>query len=350
MKHLQKIIDAYLKNNIPFAVFKYPNAKPTIIAQYSTNFIIDKVDLKKTGFLIHPFIKDKKTPIAFIKPDVFTTDFDTINLTNLPHFNKQQFIYNESVIDFSSYKKTLQKQLTLLQTNVLQKVIASRIVELAKIEQSVLARKFEQLCIQNPNAFCYVFNLPGIGLWLGASPEILLQYENNVAKTVALAGTKKIEKAETWGAKEIEEQQYVGSYIENICDNLSLQIINKSETETINAGTIQHLKTSYHIKIEKENVLALVEALHPTPAVAGLPKQKAIQVILESESYDRQYYTGYLGMIEANKIQLQVNLRCAKISVNKTLAFVGGGITKNSDIEKEWDETVAKSGTIASIM
>lgn len=351
MKHLKKIIDVYIEKNIPFAVFKYPNYTTTLIAQYSNDYLIDEIDLHQQGFLIHPFIKNKKTPITLIKPAVFTTNFSTVNLKDVPNLTPfEKITYNETAIDYTAYKNTLQKQLTLLKTNVLQKVILSRITELPKIEPNTLFKKYEKLCIKNSNAFCYLFNLPGIGLWLGATPEILLSYQNNLAETVALAGTKKIEENKSWGKKEIEEQGLVSEYVESICQNLNLNITTKSNAETIAAGNIQHLKTSYQIEIKKEKLTQLVKALHPTPAVAGLPKKKAIQHILKNENYDRQYYTGFLGMVRPNKIQLYVNLRCAKVTKKNTLAFVGGGIIRNSNIESEWQETVAKSKTIANIL
>lgn len=351
IKQLQTLIDVYIKSNIPFAIFKYPNEKISLIAQYNENYVVEDIDFKQEGFLIHPFINDGKTPMVLIKPNVFTTSFNTINLTEVPILKKpNQYTFNERVINYASYKNTLQKQLNLLKNNTLKKIVFSRIELLAEIELNTLAGKFDQLCTQNPNTLCYLFNLPGIGLWLGATPEVLLHYKNNIAKTVALAGTKKITDHKVWGNKEIEEQGLVGEYIEKICRNLNLKINTKSETETITAGNIQHLKTNYQIEVGKNKLAALIKALHPTPAVAGLPKQKAIQHILEIENYDRQYYTGFLGMVQPNKTQLYVNLRCAKITPTNALAFVGGGITKDSNIENEWEETVAKSGVIERLL
>jgi len=360
MKHLQKIIKVYSEKNIPFAVFRYPKEELNVIAQYSNDFIIEAIDISKEGFLIHPFVKGEKTtktpetpktPIAFIKPDIFTKDFESINLLKVPFLkSNHQFNYNETLIDFEAYKKNLEEYLNLMKVNGLRKIIASRIVNLPILKIDSLAEKLEILCVQNPNAFCYLFNLPGIGLWLGATPEILLEYQNEIAKTVALAGTKKLEKNIDWGTKEIEEQAFVGNYIKNICRELDLKISNKSEIETITAGNIQHLKTTFLIDVEQAKLNQLINALHPTPAVAGLPKQKAIQYILKTESYDRQYYTGFLGMIRKDKLQLYVNLRCAKLTGKNTLAFVGGGITKDSDIKSEWKETLAKSETIESIL
>ena len=91
--------------------------------------------------------------------------------------------------------------------------------------------------------------------------------------------------------------------------------------------------------------------MHPTPAVCGLPKEAAKFFILQNEKYDRTYYSGFLGEINDDfDTELFVNLRCAKIEKNVAQIYVGGGITKESNPEKEWLETHLKTNTIKSIL
>ena len=101
----------------------------------------------------------------------------------------------------------------------------------------------------------------------------------------------------------------------------------------------------------------LLNKLHPTPAVCGLPKETAKNFILEHEGYDRSFYTGFLGEINLNSggeksanTHLFVNLRCMELFEDKAVLFVGGGITNDSNNEKEWEETVAKSSTMKAIL
>jgi len=122
--------------------------------------------------------------------------------------------------------------------------------------------------------------------------------------------------------------------------------LRQSNTETVKAGSLVHLRTQIKGDIEKEGLRSLVNLLHPTPAVCGMPKEKAKQFILENENYNRSYYTGYLGelnMTENKNSHLFVNLRCMEIKNNIAEIYIGGGITKESNPEKEWEETVAKS-------
>ena len=86
--------------------------------------------------------------------------------------------------------------------------------------------------------------------------------------------------------------------------------------------------------------------MHPTPAVCGLPKEKALDLIYKTEPYDREYYAGYLGMVEKDTVDFYVNLRCMKIYENTAALFVGGGITANSVAKKEWEETELKAETL----
>jgi len=112
--------------------------------------------------------------------------------------------------------------------------------------------------------------------------------------------------------------------------------------------------------------------LHPTPAVCGLPKDAAKQFILKNENYNREFYTGFLGEIniktsisrnsnsrnvENNAYaavktvsNLYVNLRCMQISNQEAIIYVGGGITKDSNVEAEWEETVQKALVIKKVL
>src|SRR6202021_687877 len=95
----------------------------------------------------------------------------------------------------------------------------------------------------------------------------------------------------------------------------------------------------------------LVSELHPTPAVCGIPLNDATQFIKETEGYDRGYYTGFLGPCNMDgKTELYVNLRCAELFADCINLYVGGGITKDSIPENEWEETEMKSKTLLSAL
>lgn len=176
----------------------------------------------------------------------------------------------------------------------------------------------------------------------------MLLAENNLTiNTVSLAGT--LPKNEEWTSKEIHEQQVVTDYIVD-----KLKIANDIKVDgphTVDAGFFNHLKSYISANVKSyDEVYPILKALHPTPAVCGMPKEEAKQFILKNEGYDRSYYAGFFGYKSPESSLYFVNLRCAKICKNKVKIYVGGGIMPDSNPEKEWQETELKSKTIGNLL
>ena len=195
---------------------------------------------------------------------------------------------------------------------------------------------------------------------------------------MALAGTQQFNgnTEVEWGEKEKQEQQFV---TDSILENLEKAGVSQggmetSEAYTAKAGNLLHLRTdiSGRFSASGVNLEKLLYALHPTPAVCGLPKEKAKNFILSEENYDREFYTGFLGELNLQSSRsrssnrrnvenlayrtvkketaLFVNLRCMKLSGGTAEIFIGGGITKDSNPEAEWEETVNKSQTMKKVL
>jgi isochorismate synthase len=204
------------------------------------------------------------------------------------------------------------------------------------------------------NAFVYCWFHPKVGLWFGATPETLLYIDKNEFTTMSLAGTQvyKGENNVVWGAKELEEQQLVTDFIANQLKTITSNL-NIDKTETVKAGNLLHLKTKVTGNLLPDsNLKDLIRSLHPTPAVCGLPREITKAFIIKNENYSRSFYTGFLGELNQSKTKtaLFVNLRCMSVKDNKASIYVGGGITKDSEPEKEWLETVSKSKTMSRIL
>ncbi|MGB0949784.1 MAG: chorismate-binding protein, partial [Marinirhabdus sp.] len=99
-----------------------------------------------------------------------------------------------------------------------------------------------------------------------------------------------------------------------------------------------------------KNVQQLIFALHPTPAVCGTPTGAAKNFIAANENYQREFYTGYLGLIGATRSALFVNIRCMKIAGGTASVYAGGGITAQSDPEREWRETQHKMQAVLQLL
>jgi len=199
------------------------------------------------------------------------------------------------------------------------------------------------------SAFVYLIRSQKLGTWVGATPEVLANFSKDMFSTVALAGTLPVNSVQDWSEKEIREQQAVTDFIEVIASNFS-ENINVGKREGVHAGPVRHLRTEISFDLAQEQFWPLIAVLHPTPAVSGLPVNKALELIRKHELHDRKLYTGYLGRVSDEKIQLFVNLRCGEWIGEHFYLYLGGGYNNGSDVEKEWEETENKSRTLLNIL
>lgn len=203
---------------------------------------------------------------------------------------------------------------------------------------------FQRLLASYPTAFVYLLSSPLTGTWVGASPEMLLQTEGNEGRTVALAATTPI--GGEWDEKCKEEQAIVADYVASTLTAQGLSF-DESPAHTIVTGRLQHLCTDFRFPTNNVTPLTLARALHPTPAVCGLPKSEAQQFILQSEGFNRRFYAGFLGPVSKNETHLFVNIRCAELHANNIATiFAGGGLLPASCMEDEWEELKQKRDNV----
>ena len=344
---LHKIKEAY-KNKLPFVSYNKPN-ETTVRGLFQKDASLNTITsgFNEPGFVFAPFNTTDTT--VFFPLD--QSDFVKATYVDLQiEFNHTQQLKSPSK---KSHITIVEKAVSAIKNNEFKKVVISRkeILSLSGVDVEEIYMRLLKLY---PNAFVYVWFHPLIGLWFGATPETLLKVENNNFTTMSLAGTQVYKKNEEviWNPKEIEEQQIVTEYILHKLSKFSTNL-EQSKTKTVKAGSLLHLSTEIKGKLLNKELFSLVDLLHPTPAVCGFPKDKAKQYILENENYNRSYYTGYLGelnMESDSDSHLFVNLRCMEIRDYKAAIYVGGGITHDSNPEKEWEETVAKSNVMLKVL
>ena len=259
---------------------------------------------------------------------------------NFPEMNAEL-----NIPQHEEYLQKLEKAIEIIKQNNLPKLVVSR--PIAKEISSInLEETYQLLCKKYPNTFCYLL-ITDEEIWIGATPEILGKFNKKTHEffTMSLAGTLPVN--EEWSEKEIEEQKPVTHYISEILKKyVTLSEVEESETYNHISGNIKHLRTDFTAKIEDNRLEELIEELHPTPAICGIPKEFCKEKIIEIEQYNREFYAGYIKIETDEEIYYFVNLRCAKIYKNQVIAFAGGGITALSSPEKEWRETELKSQAI----
>jgi isochorismate synthase len=260
------------------------------------------------------------------------------------------FVYSVPLEERDRYVKCVEKAVDVLKEGRMKKVVLSRKQSFSKRTSDL--EILTQLLDQYPEANCYFFHHPEIGKWIGATPEILLHVEEGKLQTMSLAGTAlyKENKTHVWGQKELQEQQLVTDFItENLYKNGALHI-EKSELKTVQAGSLIHLRTDINASIDHQDIDSYIKALHPTPAVCGMPRDVAMEYLSKNENYDRSFYTGYLGMVDPDKASYFVNLRCMELHSDHVDLYIGGGITKLSNPESEYQETVDKLDTMKKLL
>ena len=112
-----------------------------------------------------------------------------------------------------------------------------------------------------------------------------------------------------------------------------MELLPKSKVYEKIAGNLKHLNKDFEFTLKK-SYLKFLNTLHPTPAIAGIPLEKSLEIINQIESHQRSLYCGFIGIVDENSCNLFVNLRCGRISLNEIQLFVGGGITKKVLLSK----------------
>ena len=216
-----------------------------------------------------------------------------------------------------------------------------------------LADTLARLSRSSPD--CYRFAVdPGLGAtFFGATPERLVTRRGDRVRTEALAGsigrggTAAEDDRLTRQLRETTRIRHEHDLVaESIREQLSAHAaaIEVGEVGVRKLGSVQHLETPIAATLrEPTHVLELVEALHPTPAVGGLPPDVAQRIIRETEAFDRGWYAGPVGWFDAEGDgNFAVGIRSAVATAEEATLFAGNGIVRDSDPDEEWDELQLK--------
>ena len=333
-------IQVLLSQQKPFVCYVKPNESVWNLLIQQTNEII--AFSNQAGFIFVPFHGENQVVIPF-EGNLFIQGnlsvLEKLTVVNLTSESNQK----------EAFENLVSKGVLAIQQGEFDKVVLSRKMFLKK-QISIIAT-FQNLIATYPTAFRYLFFHPKIGLWMGATPEQLVKINQNQFETVALAGTQLYADNVIWETKEKEEQQFVTNYIlDKVTSKVNELIV--TDAETVKAGNLVHLKSLISGELIADfQVSDLIKTLHPTPAVCGLPKDKTIDFILKNEGYNRKYYAGFLGEYnKENLTDLFVNLRCLEVENDVVNIYVGCGITKDSNPEKEFIETENKSMTMRNVL
>ena len=375
---INEFIDKLIQSHYSFALWRTPEQK-------TLQLIID-LDLEETHrfnnleeldscFIINSF-QDNHPP----KPSILYSDIiidvteeqpDTsfspkVSSSHIENFietinkgNIEKSIQHQIAPGIPDFKELVEKAKNEIKSSEVSKIVISRFEDFQLPDHFHVFDYFKKLVSTYPRAFCYLISTSSHGVWVGASPERLISIENQVFRTESLAGTQLAPEDGdlgnvAWTQKEIEEQAMVSRYIIDCLKKIRLREFEESGPKTVQAGQLAHLKTEYKVNMSETNTpdlgTIMLELLHPTSAVCGMPYQKALDFILTNEGYNRELFAGFLGPVNFNKkTELFVNLRCMRILDQSARLFAGAGITEDSHPEKELKETIHKMNTLLNV-
>ena len=206
-----------------------------------------------------------------------------------------------------------------------------------------------------PGCYRFLLQPPSGGTFYGATPERLVTQRGRTVETEALAGS--IGRGETQAEDAFLADQLRDSekdshehalVVDTICDQLDplTSGVETGDRAIRKLATVQHLQTPIRATLaSEEHVLSVVEALHPTPAVGGLPPDGALETIRDAEAFSRGWYAAPVGWFdEEGDGAFAVAIRSALATGDEATLFAGAGIVEDSDPAKEWDELQLKYG------
>ena len=279
------------------------------------------------------------------------TDKQNLTGSNLKKSNFKIKCELQSETSKKKFTQIINKSIDMIESNQISKVVLSR-QKHYKIDsnQNILFNFLKNAEKEPIGTTSFIYDFKEKGTFFGVTPETLFNIKDNILKTEALAGT--VEDDYKAGFKELEEHSYVVDYIADTLSNFSDKInLNKSPT-LFNLGKISHLHTKIKSNINKGyDIFDILYKMHPTPAVAGIPKKESLDIISSLEKHNRGWYGGPLGWIDSKfSANFVVGIRSGFIDDDDLYIYAGCGIVESSIPDKEFIESELKFDYILSIL
>jgi isochorismate synthase len=377
-----ELFDQVVDTDYPMVLWRMPcQSKLHALIDLNPDFSnsnFDGLEVMPKGFLVNQFADHHPSSPTLLKADIefeweahqsvlhtisplINDEHLTTFLNSLKKTNPKRSNQASKRVMAEDYQEMVDQAKTEIHYGHFNKVVLSRYEDHHMDGDIKMYDLFLKATEQYPNAFVYLLWIPKTGIWLGATPETLLSIENDrVFRTHSLAGTQKLGAEQSlnsvaWTQKEIEEQAMVSRYIIDCFKKIRLREFEENGPKTIRAGRLAHLKTEYLVDMTAVNMPELgsimLDLLHPTSAVCGMPLKEALSFISGHEKYDRELYSGFLGLVNFNGFtHLFVNLRCMKVMGDVARVYAGAGITADSDAEMEYRETQMKMQTMLRLI
>ncbi|MFE8703297.1 isochorismate synthase MenF [Cytobacillus sp. FJAT-54145] len=369
--HVEKEWKRFISNGIIINDFKKQATGPTMFGGFSFDPLKKKTSLwskfSQSLFHIPKYLLTKINGDVFLTTNVVCTQHDDPSIFDVLGIERQQifscvkppsFSINSHLIDEleispNSWKETVQKLINDLKVGSLKKAVLARELRLIFDENISIELVVNNLLKEQRESFIFALESNG-DCFVGASPERLVKKQKNSLFSTCLAGSisrgQTVEEDTLLGnvllsdEKNLMEHQYVVEMIKDAMEQVSIDVDIPDHPQLLKTRHIQHLYTPVRGTSSKDSsLLQLINLLHPTPALGGLPKQEAIEKIREVEELDRGFYASPIGWMDfEGNGEFAVAIRSGLIQGNEASLFAGCGIVEDSDVESEYFETQIK--------
>ena len=388
---LEEVLDVFLGEGLAsggsFALWRKPNSSQLAYIQdfsQSPRRVSLQLEDLPAGFIVHPFADQADKKAFFIQGDRYEKlSLDSpLNQEDLPQWIQASrksiptpelkrriasLLGNLSALSNAGdsqnkehFLQVVAKGIQAIEAGRLEKIVAARTKMIPLPTEFDLGKTLAKLLSSYPHSFVNFFHLPGIGTWMGASPEVLIETKGDYFYTMSLAGTQPAQgdnplKSAAWTQKEIEEQALVSRYIVDCFKTIRLREYEEHGPKTVLAGNLLHLRSDFRVNTQTTGFSNLgsvmLGLLHPTSAVCGMPRKEALNFLKTEEGWDRNFYAGFLGPVGIEQeTSIYVNLRTASLHQSHALLYAGAGVTEDSVPEKEWEETELKCEIIGKFI
>ena len=260
--------------------------------------------------------------------------------------------YKETSDDKADWDRLMNAIAEGISSDEMTKVVSSREVEFTSETPYNVASILANLVDNNPNCFIFGYEKDG-RTFVGASPEILVRHRGSEILSYALAGTAPKDGPNAWteeqlltSEKNLIEHNIVRDRIVNTMKQITPDVT-VGETGIMELSHLYHLRTIIIAKDSTKSLVEWVKILHPTPALGGEPREKALALLQEYESHERGMYAAPFGfMKDMGDGIVVVAIRSALIMDNVLYAYAGCGVVADSDTDEEYAETNNKMRTI----
>ncbi len=270
------------------------------------------------------------------------------------------FEKNSPDSEIHNWSNQINSALEKISVGKLSKVVLARYKDLQFNELHNILFLLQRLEENFENCYTFAYR-NGDSVFFGASPEKLFKISNGFIETDALAGSiprgTSNEEDENYTAdllrseKNLAEHKSVVDFLLEQLTPVTEKIFFDSQPSIKKYRNIQHLYSQIRAKLKQDtSIFSLLDLLHPTPAVCGMPKTEALKTINELEDFDRGMYAGVLGWFNLQEEgEFVVGIRSALLQEGFLRAFAGCGIVEGSESLSEFNETELKLRPILSL-